>query len=130
MPSTSLPLRAWCERAFFALERVVTAVLYPYCALRQRFARQGRVAILMYHQIGRPFEGPGGDECVSPERFERQLRAILDAGYRVVSLSRFVDDPRLAIQPDRDVTHRRAACNLVTRASWSRRAASAGSGAS
>lgn len=83
-------LRAWCERAFFAAERLVTALLYPYCLWRRR--REGRptVPILMYHQVSRPQDGGAFDDYVSPERFELQVRAIREAGYEIVSLSEVV----------------------------------------
>jgi len=66
----------------------VTAALYPWC--RRRRPRP-RIPILMYHQIGRP--SPGAPSCrdyVSPERFEAQIRAILEAGYRIIPLSALV----------------------------------------
>jgi len=44
----------------------------------------------MYHQVGQPLNERGAGDCVSPERFEQQIRAILDAGYRIVSLSTFL----------------------------------------
>jgi peptidoglycan/xylan/chitin deacetylase (PgdA/CDA1 family) len=42
----------------------------------------------MYHQVGRPVKGVKAcEECVSPERFEQQIRALLDSGYRAITLT-------------------------------------------
>jgi len=42
----------------------------------------------MYHQVGRPVRGVQAcEECVSPEQFERQMQALVDAGYRVLTLT-------------------------------------------
>jgi len=84
-------LRSCAETLFFCLERAVTAALYPWCLLRRRLGARPRVPILMYHQVGRPVEGvPACADCVSPDRFERQILAILDAGYEVIPLSSLV----------------------------------------
>jgi len=84
-------LRSCAETLFFCLERAVTAALYPWCLLRRRLGARPRIPILMYHQVGRPVEGvPACADCVSPHRFERQIRAILDAGYEVIPLSSLV----------------------------------------
>jgi len=84
-------LRRSAETLFFCLEHAVTAALYPWCLLRRGLGGPVRVPILMYHQVGRPVEGvPACDDCVSPERFERQIRAILDAGYKVMPLSSLI----------------------------------------
>ncbi|HVH31361.1 MAG TPA: polysaccharide deacetylase family protein, partial [bacterium] len=84
-------VRQLLERIFTAVAQVVTAVLYPYYLVRERQGWGGQIPILMYHQIGRP---PGAarvsQDCVSPERFERQLRALLDSGYRVISLGQLL----------------------------------------
>lgn len=77
--------RAWCEGLFFAVERLVTALLYPWCVLRRRWGPP-TVPILMYHQVSRPMDGAAFGDCVSPERFELQMRAIVESGYRVISL--------------------------------------------
>ena len=80
-------LRHCLERLFFTLEPVLTAFLYPWYLLRRRWGKP-RVPILMYHQVGRPVPGVQAcEECVSPEQFERQVQAIVDAGYRVLTLS-------------------------------------------
>ncbi|MBI4609216.1 MAG: polysaccharide deacetylase family protein [Candidatus Rokubacteria bacterium] len=79
------------ERGFFLVERVVTALLYSWCVARERFGRGARVPILMYHQVGDPLRGVRAcQDCVSPGCFTRQLRAILRAGYRVISLGQLV----------------------------------------
>jgi peptidoglycan/xylan/chitin deacetylase (PgdA/CDA1 family) len=42
----------------------------------------------MYHQIGRPVTGVKAcEECVSPERFERQMRALVNSGYRAITFT-------------------------------------------
>jgi len=85
------PLRRLAEFLFSCLDHAVTAALYPWCLLRRRLGAEARVPILMYHQIGRPVEGARAcRDCVTPERFERQIRALLEAGYRVVPLATLV----------------------------------------
>jgi peptidoglycan/xylan/chitin deacetylase (PgdA/CDA1 family) len=84
-------LRQILERLFSVVERIVTAVLYPYCLLRERHARGTQVPILMYHQIGHPPSSmPERQDYVTPARFERQLRALLDSGYQIISLGRLI----------------------------------------
>lgn len=88
-------LRHLVERLFYLVEPLITAVLYPFCLLRQRLGGGARVPILMYHQIGRPLRQIRAcQDCVTPERFERQMRAVLRAGYRVVPLARLVGEAR------------------------------------
>jgi peptidoglycan/xylan/chitin deacetylase (PgdA/CDA1 family) len=83
------------EGLFFALERAVTALLYPWCALRERLGTSVRVPIFMYHQVSRPLKGVAScRDGVSPGRFERQIRAILDAGYRVIPLETLIRELR------------------------------------
>lgn len=82
-------LRVGCERVFFALEHLVTALLYPYYLLRQRWGRP-IIPILMYHQVSQPADATMCEDCVSPERLELHMRAIRDAGYRVISLADLV----------------------------------------
>lgn len=80
-------LKRVLSRLLIAIERTVTAALYPVCRLRELLSGSVRVPILMYHQVGPPVAGgPRRTDCVTPQRFERQMRAILDAGYRVVAL--------------------------------------------
>lgn len=77
------------ERLFFMAERILTALLYPCCLLRDRLRGPARIPILMYHQVGSPLKGAQScQDCVSPERFEMQIRGLLRAGYRVISLAR------------------------------------------
>jgi len=84
-------LRRFAEVLFSCLEHAVTAMVYPWCLLRRRLGAETRVPILMYHQIGRPVEGARAcRDCVAPERFDRQIRALLEAGYRVVPLATLV----------------------------------------
>jgi peptidoglycan/xylan/chitin deacetylase (PgdA/CDA1 family) len=54
----------------------------------------------MYHQIGRPVHRVKAcEECVSPVRFERQMRALIDAGYRAVTMTQLAEDlPRLGTE--------------------------------
>ncbi|HYV84807.1 MAG TPA: polysaccharide deacetylase family protein [Patescibacteria group bacterium] len=79
------------ERIFAALERAVTALVYPWCLLRQRSPAAVRVPILMYHQVGPALAGvTGGNDRVAPARFETQMQAIADAGYRVIRLATLV----------------------------------------
>ena len=80
-------LRRAFETLFFLIERAVTAALYPVCLLRKTLGGPARVPILMYQQVG---GRPSCHDRVSPERFERQIRAILDAGYRVIRLSELI----------------------------------------
>jgi peptidoglycan/xylan/chitin deacetylase (PgdA/CDA1 family) len=81
-------LRKCLERLFFTLEPVLTACLYPWYLLQRRFSNRIRVPVLMYHQVGRPVRGVSAcEECVSPERFERQIRALVDSGYRAITLT-------------------------------------------
>ncbi|HKN47469.1 MAG TPA: polysaccharide deacetylase family protein [Candidatus Polarisedimenticolia bacterium] len=83
------------ERLFFVVESVVTALIYPFCLLRDRLAGQAGIPILMYHQIGRPVDGKRFcRDSVSPERFEAQMGALLEAGYEVVPLSGLVPGPQ------------------------------------
>ncbi len=83
----------WLERLFIAVERVITACLYPFCLLRERLVGQTKVPILMYHQVGRPLEeAEFCRDCVSPERFATQMRAIVAAGYKVIPLASYVRD--------------------------------------
>ena len=85
-------LRRVAEGLFAVLERAVTSALYPWRALLERLGAPARVPILMYHQVGRPVEGvPATDDCVAPETFERQMRAILRAGYEVVPLPALIE---------------------------------------
>jgi peptidoglycan/xylan/chitin deacetylase (PgdA/CDA1 family) len=95
--------RHFFESLFFLLERVITAVFYPFCLLRERFGRRVRIPILMYHQVSRLQDGTGSlTDCVSPERFEDQMRALSEAGYRVVSLAHLVNGgDRFEICPPR-----------------------------
>src|SRR2546426_9483786 len=82
------------ERFFVIVESVITALLYPFCLLRERLAGQTKVPILMYHQVGRPLEGAEFcQDCVSPERFAAQMSAIVAAGYDVIPLSSLVRHP-------------------------------------
>jgi len=84
-------LRRHLERAFFVVERVVTALLYPYYVLREHLGGPLKVPILMYHQVSQPLKGVKScQDCVSPERFEIQMRTLLDAGYRVIPLASLV----------------------------------------
>ena len=80
-------LKRVLSRLLVRIERAVTAALYPVCRLREILFGTVKVPILMYHQVGPPLEGgrPRPD-CVSPRSFERQMHAILDAGYRVIAL--------------------------------------------
>ncbi|OLC56047.1 MAG: hypothetical protein AUH92_00900 [Acidobacteria bacterium 13_1_40CM_4_69_4] len=95
-------LRGCAEALFFCVERAVTAALYPWCLLRRRLGAGVRVPILMYHQIGRPLKGaPSCRDSVSPQRFERQIRAILEAGYRVIPLSTLIRDMQAGSSPAR-----------------------------
>jgi len=88
-------IRHCVEALFFCMERAVTAALYPWFLLRGRLAATVQVPILMYHQIGRPVEGvPACRDSVSPERFERQIRSILDAGFRVIPLAALIEAQR------------------------------------
>ena len=80
-------LRRAFEILFFLIERAVTAALYPVCLLRETLGGAAGVPILTYHQVG---GRPSCHDRVSPERFERQIRAILDAGYRVIPLSELI----------------------------------------
>lgn len=91
-------LKRVLSRIFFRMERAVTAALYPLCRLREAFSGTVRVPILMYHQVGPPVGGPARTESMSPLSFERQMHAILDAGYRVVALHdlvRILDEGRV-----------------------------------
>jgi peptidoglycan/xylan/chitin deacetylase (PgdA/CDA1 family) len=84
-------LRQILERLFFVVEHTVTALLYPYCLVREQYRPRMDVPILMYHQVGRlPRRMSERQDCVTPEQFERQLRAILESGYKVISLGRFI----------------------------------------
>jgi peptidoglycan/xylan/chitin deacetylase (PgdA/CDA1 family) len=84
-------VRAAIEKVFAALEAVVTASIYPWCLLRGQARSGARVPILMYHQVGPGLAGiTGGEERVSPARFESQMQAIADAGYRVIPLATLV----------------------------------------
>lgn len=84
-------LRRAAESVFVSLERAVTAALYPFCLLRRHLRVGKSVPILMYHQVGRPVEDvPACEDCVLPDRFERQIHAILEAGYEVIPLSSLV----------------------------------------
>src|SRR5258706_11715 len=81
------------ERLFLVVEAVITASLYPFCLLRDRLAGQTGIPILMYHQIGRsPERATFCRDCVPPDRFEAQVRAVVDAGYRVIPLADAVRD--------------------------------------
>jgi len=83
--------RRCAEGLFSCLERLVTAALYPCCLLRLRLGGKVKVPILMYHQVGHPVEGvPACADCVLPHRFERQIRAIREAGYEIIPLSSLV----------------------------------------
>ena len=84
-------VRATLERIFALLERVVTALVYLGCLLRRRGRGAVRVPILMYHQVGPALDGrPESADRVSPARFETQMQAIADAGYRVIRLATLV----------------------------------------
>jgi peptidoglycan/xylan/chitin deacetylase (PgdA/CDA1 family) len=86
-----MSLRHFFEGLFFMLERVITVLLYPCCLLRERFGRRVRIPILMYHQVSRIPDGMGSvPDCVSPERFERQMRTLSEAGHRVIPLAQLV----------------------------------------
>jgi peptidoglycan/xylan/chitin deacetylase (PgdA/CDA1 family) len=79
------------EGAFFVVERLITALLYPACLVLGRLRRGARVPVLMYHQVGHPLPGAGpGGEAVSPERFAQQIVALCRAGYRVIPLGALV----------------------------------------
>jgi peptidoglycan/xylan/chitin deacetylase (PgdA/CDA1 family) len=72
------------ERAFGAVERLITAVLYPLYLVA---GRRDRVPILMYHQIGRPWpEAGAGGDAVSPENFARHMEVLARSGYEAVPL--------------------------------------------
>lgn len=84
-------LKRALSKLFIGIERAITAALYPACRLRELLSGTVKVPILMYHQVGPPVGGaPPRRDRVSPQSFERQVRAILDAGYRVVALSDLV----------------------------------------
>jgi len=86
-----MSLKRTLESLFASVEGVVTALLYPICLLRNRLGWDAGVPILMYHQVGRAPEGARFcEDCVSPGRFEQQVRAILEAGYRVIPLADLV----------------------------------------
>jgi len=55
--------------------------------LRRRLAASPRVRVLTYHRIG---EAPYDPFCVTPERFEAQMRLLADEG-RAVSLQQLVE---------------------------------------
>lgn len=87
------------KSAFFVVERLITALLYPICLLRGRLGLAGGVPILMYHQVGRPLPGDGpGREAVPPERFAEQMDTLLAAGYEAIPLGDLV---RMLESPDR-----------------------------
>jgi peptidoglycan/xylan/chitin deacetylase (PgdA/CDA1 family) len=89
------------------VEPVVTAAVYV--GLRAFRRRAPRVAILRYHQIGRPVDGrPMTEDCVSPTRFAEQMRALVAAGYRTISLGEFAQ----ALRERPDALPRR--CAVVT----------------
>jgi len=81
-----MSLRAVLERVFFSvIEPVITTAVYVGLKALRRDGR--RVPILMYHQVGEPVAGvPATDECVSPARFAAQMRALVAAGYRTITL--------------------------------------------
>lgn len=88
MARISHSIRHSLEWLFFMVEPILTAFLYPCCFLRDRFRGPVRIPILMYHQVGRPLKGVRAcQDCVSPERFEMQIRGLLKAGYRTISLA-------------------------------------------
>ena len=94
-------LRRCAEAVFFCVERAVTAALYPWCMLRRGLGAGVRVPILMYHQIGPPLEGvPACQDHVTPQQFERQIQAILEAGYRVIPLSTLIRKLQEDAAPD------------------------------
>ncbi|HKB07138.1 MAG TPA: polysaccharide deacetylase family protein [Candidatus Polarisedimenticolia bacterium] len=87
-----IAFRRCAEALFYVLERAVTAALHPWFLLRGRLAAPVKVPILLYHQVGRPVEGaPACRDSVPPDRFERQIRSVLDAGYRVIPLSSLIE---------------------------------------
>ncbi|HEV8614008.1 MAG TPA: polysaccharide deacetylase family protein [Methylomirabilota bacterium] len=81
-----MTLRTALERVFFSvIEPVLTTAVYIGLLALGRGSR--RIPILMYHQVGEPVAGlPATDECVSPARFARQMRALVAAGYRTITL--------------------------------------------
>jgi len=83
-------LKRVLSRLLVPIERAVTAALYPVCRLREILFGAVKVPILMYHQVGPPVGGPARTESMSPRSFERQMHAILDAGYRVIALQDLV----------------------------------------
>jgi peptidoglycan/xylan/chitin deacetylase (PgdA/CDA1 family) len=83
----TVSVRSCLESVFFCIERVITAFLYPLCLLRDRLTGALAIPVLMFHQVGpRPRGARSCSDAVSPERFARQIDAILKAGYDVVSL--------------------------------------------
>jgi len=76
-------VRAALERIFAALERAFTALVYPWCLLRERAGCAVRVPILMYHQVGPALDSVTGGSTGS----SGALRDA-DAGDRGRRLSR------------------------------------------
>jgi len=88
-------LRSLAEVVFAGLERLITTALYPWCLLRLALGNVARVPILMYHQVGWPVNGaPATHDSVPPGTFERQIRAILEAGFEVVPLPMLIGQIR------------------------------------
>lgn len=84
-------MRHWLEEIFFLVERILTALLYPCYLAWDRAAGRVRIPILMYHQVSGPLPGVKScQDCVSPEAFEVQMRALRGAGYRVIPLATLV----------------------------------------
>lgn len=87
-----MKFRDYLEQLFFLVEPLVTAFLYPFYFLWERWRSDVRVPIFMYHQTGSRLRGcKFCDDCVSREKFAAQIEALLNAGYRVIPLGRVMD---------------------------------------
>ena len=69
-------------------------------------ARKARrsLPVLMYHSVSRPVSGPLRGQAVPPWRLAEQLRALTDAGYRLVGLSEALDLLDADADADADLT--------------------------
>ncbi len=54
------------------------------------YVPQARIPVLMYHRVGVPHGTNDRIYCVTPERFESHMQALVSAGYEPVSIEAFV----------------------------------------
>ncbi|MFH1684333.1 MAG: polysaccharide deacetylase family protein [Candidatus Margulisiibacteriota bacterium] len=84
-------MRRLLKKAFLALQKIISAVLYPFCILWNDLGSQ-RIPVLMYHKVcDLPAESTEVRyDNVLPRRFAEQMEFLYKNGYRVLHLEEYL----------------------------------------